>query len=81
MAKSADLPALQARLQSVRSRLPSQAELPELIRSLTRAASGAGMNLTGIVPAAPQLVAAAVGTPQAAAGGAGRPAPARGERC
>ena len=58
VAKSADLPALQARLTAVRARLPAQAQLPEMIRSVTEAATGAGMHLTGIVPSAPVLVTA-----------------------
>lgn len=59
VAKAADLPALQARLDAVRARLPSEAQLPDLIRSLTDGAGGAGMVLTGIVPSTPQLVTAA----------------------
>ena len=71
VAKSADLPALQARLGAARSRLPGQADLPELIRSLTAGAGDAGLKLTGIVPSAPELVTAAgVGAPSTVASSA-----------
>jgi len=77
VAKSADLPALQARLSAVRSRLPEQAELPELIRLLTTSASSAGLNLTGIVPSVPQLISAAdpAAAPTSDGLDAGTPAP------
>jgi type IV pilus assembly protein PilO len=73
VAKSAGLPALQARVAAVRSRLPSQTELPELIRSLTNGASGAGLNLTGIVPSTPTLVTAAAAGDPATGGAAAAP--------
>jgi type IV pilus assembly protein PilO len=63
VAKSADLPALQARLAAVRSRLPAQAQLPELIRTLTSSASSAGLNLTSFAPSTLELLTAVPNAP------------------
>lgn len=60
-AKSADLPALEARLAAVQTKLPEGAELPSLVRALTAEATAAGLDLQGITPSTPELVSGPLG--------------------
>lgn len=81
-AKSADLPALEARLAAVRKRLPQASELPTLLRQLSTQAKAAGVDLTSLSPSQPELVSepapAPVATAESTEGGddAAAPAPA-----
>lgn len=60
-ARSKDLPAQQAKLAAISVKIPDNPALPGLIRSLTSAATGAGVDLVTIAPATPIAVTPAVG--------------------
>lgn len=70
-----DLPAQQARLAEIATKIPATPELPTLIRQLSDAAEGAGVDLVSLAPSPPQPVGAAAGA-AGAAGGTPAPAPA-----
>src|SRR4051812_17166129 len=54
-----DLPAQQKVLSQIATRIPDNPALPTLIRQLSAAADGAGVNLMSLSPAAPVISAAA----------------------
>ena len=54
-----DLPAQQKLLSQIATRIPDNPALPALIRQLSAAADGAGVNLVSLAPSAPALAAAA----------------------
>lgn len=55
-AASRNMPAQQARLAGIAAKIPSDPELPTLVRTLTSAAQGAGVDLVSIAPSAPTAV-------------------------
>jgi Tfp pilus assembly protein PilO len=69
-AQAKDLPKQQARLAVIEQKIPDNPALPSLIRSLSDAADGAGVDLTSLAPAQPAVLAPAA----AATVTAGRPA-------
>jgi len=69
-AQAKDLPKQQARLAVIEQKIPDNPALPSLIRSLSDAADGAGVDLTSLAPAPPAVLAPAA----AATVTAGRPA-------
>lgn len=62
-----DLPAQQKLLSQIATKIPDNPALPALIRQLSAAADGAGVNLLSLAPSAPAAVAPAVGAATAAA--------------
>ena len=54
--QAAELPAQQARLTEISSKLPDNPALPPLIRALTVAAETAGVTLVSVAPSAPTLL-------------------------
>src|SRR4051812_14770617 len=54
-----DLPAQQKVLSQIATRIPDNPALPSLIRQLSAAADGAGVNLVSLAPSAPVIAAAA----------------------
>jgi Tfp pilus assembly protein PilO len=64
-----DLPAQQKVLSQIATKIPDNPALPTLIRQLSAAADGAGVNLVSMAPSAPTVVGSA-GAPAARAGGA-----------
>lgn len=74
-----DLPAQQKLLSQIATKIPDNPALPSLIRQLSAAADGAGVNLVSLAPGQPSLASAAAvarSTSAAATGAARRPAPA-----
>ena len=72
-----DLPAQQKLLSQIATKIPDNPALPTLIRQLSSAADGAGVDLVSLAPSAPTMVAApAAGAPAAGAPAAGAPAAA-----
>lgn len=61
-AESKNIPAEQALLASIATKIPNNPALPGLIRSLTSAASAAGVDLVSIAPATPTAVTGAPAT-------------------
>lgn len=57
-AQARDLPKQQADLAAVAAKMPDNPALPALIRSMTKAAADAGVELVALAPSAPALVAA-----------------------
>jgi type IV pilus assembly protein PilO len=70
-AQQKDLPKEQARLAQIGTLIPDNPALPSLIRSLSDAADGAGVDLSALSPAPPTMVTAAVGSQPVVAGTAG----------
>lgn len=68
-----DLPAQQKLLAQIATKIPDNPALPALIRQLSAAADGAGVNLVSLAPSAPTMAAATAGavTPAAARAAAG----------
>lgn len=68
-----DLPAQQKLLSQIATKIPDNPALPALIRQLSAAADGAGVNLVSLAPSAPTMAAATAGaaTPAAARAAAG----------
>lgn len=64
------LPAQQQKLASIATKIPDNPALPALIRQLSAAADGAGVNLVSMAPGQPTLGRAAAATTSAAAGSA-----------
>lgn len=58
-AQAKDLPKQQAKLASVAAKIPDNPALPSMIRSLTTAATSAGVELVTVTPGQPTAVAAA----------------------
>ncbi len=63
-AQAADLPAQQAKLAEIRTRIPESPALPALVRSLTDLAQRAGVEVYSLEPAAIEPVEAAAATTQ-----------------
>lgn len=72
-AQAKDLPKQQARLAAIDKKIPDNPALPSLIRTLSDAADGAGVDLVSLAPALPVAVAATAPTAPAKAT-AGKPA-------
>lgn len=74
-AQAKGLPAQQARLAAVATKIPEDPALPSLIRTLSASAEEAGVELVGLQPQPPVAVGApaAAGAPADAAGAAGAP--------
>jgi Tfp pilus assembly protein PilO len=62
-----DLPAQQKLLSQIATKIPDNPALPTLIRQLSAAADGAGVNLVSLAPGAPTLTTPAGATASAAA--------------
>jgi Tfp pilus assembly protein PilO len=75
-AQAKDLPAQQRTLAQIATKVPDNPALPSLIRQLSAAADGAGVNLVSLSPGTPMLVAATTTatTPVPAAGATAAPA-------
>jgi Tfp pilus assembly protein PilO len=71
-----DLPAQQKLLSQIATKIPDNPALPTLIRQLSTAADGAGVNLVSLAPSAPTMVAATAGVAPAPTAKAGATAPA-----
>jgi len=61
-AQSKDLPEMQAKLARLETKIPSDPQLPTLIRQLSEAADRAGVDLVSLTPSAPSVVGATPGT-------------------
>ena len=61
-AQSKDLPEMQAKLARLETKIPSDPQLPTLIRQLSEAADQAGVNLVSLTPSAPAVVGVTPGT-------------------
>ena len=59
-AQAKDLPKQQARLAVIEQKIPDNPALPSLIRSLSDAADGAGVDLVSLAPSTPTTATAAV---------------------
>src|SRR3954451_15927540 len=57
-AQAKDLPAQQRKLGAIATKVPDSPALPALIRQLSAAAEGAGVNLVSLAPGQPGLVQA-----------------------
>src|SRR5438067_6686293 len=57
-AQAKDLPAQQRKLADIATKVPDSPALPTLIRQLSAAADGSGVNLVSLSPGLPALVAA-----------------------
>ncbi len=57
-AQSADLPKQEAKLAGIRAQIPTNPALPKLIRELTAAADGVGVELVSLAPSAPTVLVA-----------------------
>jgi Tfp pilus assembly protein PilO len=64
-----DLPAQQKLLSEIASKIPDNPALPSLIRQLSAAADGAGVNLVSLAPGQPTLTGAAAAPASTAATG------------
>jgi Tfp pilus assembly protein PilO len=62
-----DLPAQQKVLSQIATKIPDNPALPSLIRQLSAAADGAGVDLVSLSPAAPQMAAVTAGAATASA--------------
>src|SRR3954463_4776948 len=60
-----DLPAQQKLLSQIATKIPDNPALPALIRQLSAAADGAGVNLVSLAPGAPTLAVASAAAPAA----------------
>ncbi len=68
-------PAQQKLLTEIATKVPDNPALPALIRQLSKAAQGAGVELVTLAPGQPTAVTAAAPAVQTPAGGAAQPAP------
>lgn len=62
-----NMPAEQALLASIATKIPNDPQLPALVRALTSAAQGAGVDLVSIAPSPPAAVSQPVAAPAAGA--------------
>lgn len=76
-AQAKELPAEQAKLAAVSTKIPDNPALPGLVRALLEASTATGVELVSIAPGQPELVApVAPAAPAAPAAGQAAPAPA-----
>ena len=68
-----DLPAQQKLLSQIATKIPDNPALPSLIRQLSAAADGAGVDLVSLAPGAPAIAAAPGAAATATAGSAASP--------
>lgn len=70
-----DLPAQQKLLSQIATKIPDNPALPALIRQLSAAADGSGVDLVSLSPGQPTVAAAPAGAPAATSAGAAAASP------